>query len=69
MPKPRFSTYAFEFAHAKKPRGRGSWAFFFDGRTDIDDAFWAHDCTFGEAKAKAMAHATARGVHDVEVGS
>jgi hypothetical protein len=68
MTKPRVSTAAFEFAHGKKPRGTGTWAFFFDGARDVRDAFWFTG-TFAEAKAKAVAFAHEHGHTTVSVGS
>lgn len=61
-------TRQYEFSHGKKARGRGNWAFFFDGRTAVDDAFW-HNGSFAEACKLARAYARAKGFHRVEVGS
>lgn len=45
----RFSTTEFEFAHGKKPRGTGGWAFCFKGQTVFFQG------TFTEAKVQAAA--------------
>lgn len=66
--RPEFSTSQFEFAHGKKPRGNGTWAFFFDSRTDVETVFW-HTGSFAEAKAAAMAEAARVGARRVSVGS
>lgn len=63
-----FSTAAYEFAHGKKPRGYGYWAFFFDGKTDIKDAQFFVG-TFKEAKEMAKRYAVTRGYSRVSVGS
>lgn len=66
---PTVSTADYESAHCKKPRGTGTWAFFFDGRDhDVADAFWANG-SYTEAKAAAVAEAKRRGVSRVTVGS
>lgn len=61
-------TREFEFSHGKKPRGRGHWAFFFDGQRNVDKAFWAQG-TFAEASKAAKEEAKKRGAHSVAVGS
>lgn len=61
-------TRQYELAHGKMPRGRGSWAFFFDGRTNVDDAFW-HNGLYREACQMAKAYARAKGYSRIEVGS
>jgi hypothetical protein len=51
-----FNTTEFEFSHGFKPRGRGSWAFSpteFAHLNDDDYIFWAHGCTYTEAKKAA----------------
>ena len=71
MTAPRVNTTDFEFSHGRKPRGRGSWAFFFerDRRNhDVQDAFWHHG-SFTEAKKAAVEEARRRGARDVFVGS
>lgn len=57
----------FEQAHGRKPRGRGGWAFFFDGARDIDEAFWAQG-TYAEARRQAVAEGNRRGAEFAEVG-
>lgn len=66
-----FNTREYEFSHGKKPRGRGSWAFFFDDKTNnVADAFWTPgSTTYAEAKKMAKAEAVRRGARDVTVGS
>jgi hypothetical protein len=60
------STAQYEFAHGRKPRGTGDWAFFFDG----DRApFWVVGVSFTEARKHAVTVAAERGVSRVEVGS
>lgn len=61
-------TTQYELSHGKMPRGRGGWAFFFDGKTDIDDAF-SHNGTYREACKMARAYARAKGFSRIEVGS
>jgi hypothetical protein len=62
------STSKYQFSHGKQPRGRGSWAFFFDGHTAIDDALW-HNGTYGEAIKMARAYAVSKGYTLIEVGT
>lgn len=59
------STTAFEFAHGRKARGTGMWAFFFEGESE---ARWFRG-TFTEAKQTAVRAAAAAGVRRVTVGS
>ena len=66
--KVRVHTTDFEFAHGRKPRGEGTWAFFFDRRASVEQAFWATG-SFTEAKKQAVAEAQRRGFEDVFVGS
>jgi len=68
MTKPTVSTARYEFAHGKKPRGTGMWAFFFGQNDSVEDAFW-HRGTYAEAKAAAVAEASKRGFSRVSVGS
>jgi hypothetical protein len=60
-----FSTTEFEFAHGKKPRGTGQWAFFFDGDSE---PMWFTG-SFANAKKSAMAWAVTKGHVRVRVGS
>ena len=62
------NTRQYELAHGKKPRGYGNWAFFFDGRTEIEEAFW-HNGKFSEASKMAVAYAVAKKFMRIEVGS
>lgn len=46
-----FTDSQYQFAYGRKPRGRGSWAFYV--KADVDQfptLFWAHRATFTEAK-------------------
>jgi hypothetical protein len=61
-------TRQYEFSHGKKPRGYGSWAFFFDGNHDIDAAMF-HTGKYSEACAFARAWARSKGFSRIEVGS
>ena len=45
------STTQYEFSHGKKPRGFGTWGFFFDGKRDADQAFWFSG-SYGNAAAR-----------------
>ena len=58
-------TSEYEFAHGKKPRGYGGWAFFFGNETE---PFWAHG-TYSEAKKMAIAMAVIKKVSVIRVGS
>lgn len=73
-----FSTTAYEFAHGRKPRGEGRWAFEFlairalprGGVGMVWGAPVFFSGTFAVAKREAMAHARALGgVMEVRVGS
>jgi len=50
MLKIEFNTREYEFSHGHKPRGRGSWAFFPNRKTLIEQAMWTPSMTYGEAK-------------------
>lgn len=63
-----YSTSQYEFAHGKKPRGSGYWAFFFDGERNSDTAFWFNG-PYGAAKEAAKKWAQSKGFTKVEVGS
>lgn len=68
------STVEFEFAHGKKPRGTGHWAFFFGfGRRtpggSVDPWFAPGQQTFAAAKRAAQVEAASRGFTHAEVGS
>lgn len=59
------NTRNYYLAHGKEPRGRGHWAFFFDGE---DSALW-HNGLYAEALKYAKAYAVAKGHSQIEVGS
>ena len=59
--KALYSDSKYRFAHGKAPRGRGRWAFSFDGKDGIDDVFFAELSVFGDAKKSAAGEAKARG--------
>lgn len=61
-------THEYEFAHGKRPRGTGCWAFFFGNQTDVAFAFF-HSGSYGESKKAAVAEAKRRGATRVRVGS
>ena len=64
------STREYELSHGKKPRGRGSWAFFFDGATRVEDAYWSSGGqTYTQALADAKRFAVVKGYTRIEVGS
>lgn len=62
------STASYQASHGREPRGTGSWAFFFDGSSDVADAYWA-DGSYSAARRAAVAEAARRGAGRVEVGS
>lgn len=62
------NTFDYEFSHGRSPRGRGHWAFFFDRRARIEDAYWVEGY-YTEAKRLARLEAQRRGVCEVFVGS
>lgn len=71
----RINTTEFEFAHGRKPRGRGSWAFCF-GSSDEPvwapggDGFFAGGAlTYGEAAKWARVEAARRGQYRVRLCS
>lgn len=60
--KPEISTSAYEFAHGKKPRGSGQWAFWIrpwrgapDSRSDL--FFASANLPYGQAKDEAICRA------------
>ncbi len=67
----RFSTTRFEWAHGRKPRGFGGWAFdFFGDRGEqLGETFFASPGSFTHAKAEAKAEGKRRGARDFELGS
>jgi hypothetical protein len=63
------STSAYEFAHGKRPRGTGHWAFYFrNGTSEVGEMFWASG-SYSAAKAAAVREAVARGASTVVVAS
>lgn len=63
----RVESRKYEFAHGRKPRGMGNWAFIFDG--EEGRAFFVNFSRYAEAKKEALAEAKRRGARRVEVGS
>jgi hypothetical protein len=63
------NTSDFEFAHGKKPRDRGGWAFGFTRRAKLEDLFWAHNVTYVEATKLAKARARELGAATIYVQS
>jgi hypothetical protein len=59
------STTEYEFAHGKKPRGSGQWAFFFDRNPE---PMWFTG-SFAQAKTFATAWAVTKGYRSIKVGS
>jgi hypothetical protein len=54
----RVNVAPYAHSHGKPPRGRGYWAFAFDGKNDIDDVWFAPgNLTYAEAKKAALAQA------------
>jgi hypothetical protein len=62
------NTREYEFAHGKRPRGEGGWAFFFNPRAEVGTACWFTG-TYAEARKAAVAEAKRRGAPEVWVGS
>lgn len=56
--KVQFTTGAYVRSHMKEPKGRGSWAFEFEGCKDA--WFTPGSLTLGEAKKAAVAEASRR---------
>lgn len=54
-----FNTTTYEFAHGRKPRGDGMWAFFFNGESNAANSFW-HSGTYAAAKEAAKQEAAKR---------
>jgi hypothetical protein len=65
--KMRCFTERYEFAHGRRPRGRGNWAFTFEGGHAHGEIFRATSgLTFSEARREAERKARrheARGIH------
>ncbi len=47
-----FHTNDYVMSHGHNPRGYGSWAFSFERNAHVDDMFWVHASTYGDAKKK-----------------
>jgi len=62
-----FTTSQYEFAHGKKPRGFGNWAFGFPAISTTEVFFVNPACTLTEAKSHAAAEAMRRGTELVAV--
>ena len=67
----RFDTRQFEWAHGKKARGRGCWAFeFFKSCGEqLGETFFTSFQTFTDAKKEARAEGRRRGATDARLGS
>ena len=66
----RFSTSEYEFAHGRKPRGRGHWAFQFYEKNDwFTVKFAPGSLTYVDAKRWATKTAKAIGCDRVSVGT
>jgi hypothetical protein len=63
------NTREYEFAHGRRPSGRGSWAFSFcRNETDTAKLFWVNGL-YREAKKQAVQEAKRRGALEVVVCS
>ena len=53
-----FLTTDYEFAHGRKPKGRGGWYFSTERTPNFDDpnTFFSANGTYGEAKKAARVH-------------
>jgi len=56
-----FDTTEYEWSHGRKPRGRGSWAFFAQGAdtSNAEAAVWAPVGTWSEARRWVRANCEA----------
>lgn len=64
------STSQYEFAHGRRPAGRGYWAFFFDGQTDVNQAFFSGRAQlYSQALKDAKAYAKEHGHTSITIGS
>lgn len=64
------TTTKYEFAHGKKPRGRGSWVFEFQTELGWSEPWWAPgSLIYSEAKKLAVEEGKARGAFLVNVCS
>lgn len=62
--KPEVQTHQYEFAHGKKPRGRGSWMFWIrpynrapDARSELFAGFTPGEKTYSAARDEAICRA------------
>lgn len=62
-------TREYLLTYGRAPRGRGSWAFFFDSSTDPWWAYAPSGLTYGEALKLAKAEAIRRGAIVIAVGT
>lgn len=63
------NTREYEFAHGRRPSGRGGWAFAFRrNETDMGKLFWVSGL-YSEAKKQAVQEAKRRGALEVVVCS
>lgn len=65
----RIETRRHQLANGRKPRPRdnGMWAFFFNGATEIEQA-WFKSGTYRWAVKQARAHAKEKGFTSIELG-
>lgn len=63
----RVSTSQYVFTHGHEPRGRGSWAFYFNLQ---EEPWWAPgSLLYSKARRLALAEAQKRGVYSVTVAT
>lgn len=63
----RVETSQYEFTHGHAPRGRGSWAFYFNLQ---EEPWWAPgSLLYSKARRLALAEAQRRGVYSVTVAT
>lgn len=63
------STTAYQFAHGRAPRGRGSWAFEFCTAAGWGEPVFFPVSTYAEARRAAVLHAAAVGALSVRVST
>ena len=64
------STTQWEFAHGRRPSGRGYWLFQMGDQSRLDELFQVPGLVvFSEARRQAVREAVRRGVHRVSVCS
>lgn len=67
--KVEFDTTQYQFSHGRQPKGRGSWAFFFDKKMQ-GEAFWTPGNTsYSEAKRLVKEEVARRYGKDHEPGT